>query len=115
SGALGANYNFMLGSLRAYVGGSWLYTGDVAYGFPGYTDAGGVFHGSANPRHIEGNYSVLDLQAGLDTGRLEASVYLKNALGEYAYTTFTPNLTASSLAVPLVPRTVGLMLKMKFN
>lgn len=115
SGALGANYNFMLGTVQAYVGGSWLYTGDVAYGFPGYTDAGGVFRGSANPRHVEDSYSVLDLQAGLDTGRFEASLYLKNALGEYAYTTFTPNLTASSLAVPLAPRTVGVMLRMKFN
>lgn len=115
SGALGANYNFTLGSLPAYVGASWLYTGDVAYGFPGYTDVGGVFRGSANPRHIEDSYSVLDLQAGLSAGPFEASVYLKNALGEYAYTTFTPNLTASSLAVPLVPRTVGVTLRMKFN
>lgn len=115
SGALGVNYNFMLGTLPAYVGGSWLYTGQVPYGFSGYTDRDGVFHGSGNPRYVEDSYSILDLQAGLITERFEASVYVKNALGEYGYSTFTPNLTASSLAVPLVPRTVGIMLRVNFN
>lgn len=115
AGALGVNYSFMMGSLPAYVGGSWILTGKTPYGFSGYTDSDGVFHGPANPRYVADSYEILDLQAGLVTERFEASLYVKNALNEYAYSTFTPNATASSLAVPVVPRTYGVMLRINFN
>jgi outer membrane receptor protein involved in Fe transport len=115
SGALGVNYDFMLGSFPAYVGGTWHYTGEIPYGFSGYTDADGVFHGTASPRYLADDYQVLDLQAGFATARFDASLYVKNALDEYGYSTFTPSATASSLAVPLVPRTIGITLRMKFE
>lgn len=115
SGALGANYEFMLGSLPAYVGGTWSYTGETPYGFSGFTDRNGVYHGTSNPRYLADSYHLVDLQAGIMKGRYQASVYVKNLFDEYAYSTFTPNATASSLAVPVVPRTVGITLRVNFE
>lgn len=115
SGALGINYDFSLGRFPAYAGGTWHYTGEIPYGFSGYTDADGVYHGTASPRYMADDYQVLDLQAGLITERFDISLYVKNALDEYGYSTFTPSATASSLAVPVVPRTVGITLRMKFE
>lgn len=115
AGALGLNYDFMLGALPAYVGGTWNYTGKIPYGFSGFTDRNGVYHSTSNPRYLADDYSILDLQAGILTERYQASLYVKNVLNEYAYSTFTPNATASSLAVPVVPRTVGVTLRVNFE
>ena len=115
AGALGLNYDFMLGALPAYFGGTWNYTGRIPYGFSGFIDRNGIYHSTSNPRYLADDYSVLDLQAGIITERYQASLYVKNVLDEYAYSTFTPNATASSLAVPIVPRTVGIALRLSFE
>ena len=74
-----------------------------------------MHHGTANPRYLADSYSVLDLQAGIVAERFQVSLYVKNVLDEYAYSTFSPNATASSLAVPVVPRTVGVTLRVNFE
>jgi iron complex outermembrane receptor protein len=113
-GAIDADYRFSLGDLPAHVGASWRYKGDMPVGFPGYTDANGVFWPPATPRVEVQSYSLVDLRAGLTMGPFDASVYVTNLFDEWAYTSFTSSFAAISLGTPTRPRTVGAVVRWNF-
>lgn len=114
SGTLGFHYDFNIGGATAFAGGSYRYNGEVPVGFEGVT-IDGRFHAAASPRYDNESYDLLNLQLGFATPRFEVSAYVTNLLDEYAYANITTSFTAPAVAIPLRPRTIGVMLKTKFN
>jgi outer membrane receptor protein involved in Fe transport len=113
SGTLGFRYGFDVGSLPAYVSGSYRYNGEFPVGFGGVTIDGQAFP-SASPRLINDAYDIVNLQLGVSTEHFDVSAYVTNLFDEYGYSNITTSTTAPATAIPLRPRTVGMMLKTKF-
>ena len=112
--SLGANYDFMLGSLPAYVGGSYRYNGKYPVGFGGVT-IDGQFYPAASPRYTNDSYQTVNLQLGLKLQRFEATAYVTNLFDDYGYTNITTSFTGLSTAIPLRPRTFGIVLRTSFD
>lgn len=114
TGTLGFNYDFNVGSLPAFFSGTYRYNGEFPVGFDGVT-IDGTFHPSASPRYTNDSYDLVDLQLGFTTQRFEVSLYASNLFDEYGYINITTSATGPATAVPLRPRTFGVMLKTHFN
>lgn len=113
-GSVNVDYRFELGELPAYLGGSWRYKGDMPVGFPGYTDSNGMTWPPSAPRLTIGSYSLVDLRAGVNWGKLDLSVYVTNVFDEYGYTNFSPSFAGISSATPTRPRTYGVVARWNF-
>lgn len=107
---LSADYEWTVGSSStAYVGGTLAYTGERAVG----RDIPGA---NGEVRYL-GDYSALNLRAGLETGRWFYEIYAKNVTDELgiqsvgtANSPFTGHVTISTLT----PRTIGISAGARF-
>jgi outer membrane receptor protein involved in Fe transport len=107
---LSADYEWTVGSgSTAYVGGTLAYTGERAVGrsIPG---------ANGEVRYL-GDYSALNLRAGLETGRWFYEIYAKNVTDELgiqsvgtANSPFTGHVTISTMT----PRTIGISAGARF-
>ncbi|MGK2924971.1 MAG: TonB-dependent receptor [Lysobacterales bacterium] len=107
---LSADYEWTVGSgSTAYVGGTLAYTGERAIGrnIPG---------ANGEVRYL-GDYSSLNLRAGLETGRWFYEIYAKNVTDELgvqsvgtANSPFTGHVTISTMT----PRTIGISAGARF-
>jgi outer membrane receptor protein involved in Fe transport len=113
-GTVSANYDFNIGNVPAFIGGSWRYFGKHSAGYPGYTDTDGTFYPSSAPRLTVPSYTVLDARAGITTERFDVSVYATNLLNNDAWQSFGTSASAFSIGTPLRPRTIGVVLRAKF-
>jgi iron complex outermembrane receptor protein len=111
---LDSQYDFSIGDLPSYVGGSLRYKGDMPVGFAGYTDSNGTYYPPSAPRLTIDSYTLVDLRAGLTLGKIDFSLYVTNVFDEYAYTNFGSSLLSPSLAVPTRPRTYGVVARWNF-
>lgn len=101
AGSLTADYDFDLGDdTRARLGLAWRYTGARDQYFP------------QSPRNRRlGNYSTLNLTAGVSTGPVDINLFVRNLTNKYDFTSWlTPNG-----ATVLQPRTIGLSVDMDFR
>jgi outer membrane receptor protein involved in Fe transport len=101
AGSLTADYDFDLGDdTRARLGFAWRYTGARDQYFP------------QSPRNRRlGNYSTLNLTAGVSTGPVDINLFVRNLTNKYDFTSWlTPNG-----ATVLQPRTIGLSVDMNFR
>lgn len=114
-GVLDFDYRFNLGELPAYAGLAWRYKDDMPVGFPGYTDAGGVFRMGSNPRVVLDSYSLVDLRAGFTAGVFDFAFYVTNALNEWAWVSFGSSFVGPSNGVPTRPRTYGAVIRWNFR
>lgn len=113
-GVFDVDYRFTLASRPSYVGGAWRYKGDMPVGFPGYTDVSGTYYPPSAPRLVIGNYSLIDLRAGMNFGAFDVSLYVTNLLDEWSYANFAPSFVSPSLGTPTRPRTFGAVLRWNF-
>lgn len=114
-GVLDFDYRFSLGELPAHAGLAWRYKDDMPVGFPGYTDAGGVFRMGSNPRVVLDSYSLLDLRAGFTAGAFDFAFYVTNALDEWAWVSFGSSFVGPSNGTPTRPRTYGAVIRWNFR
>jgi outer membrane receptor protein involved in Fe transport len=114
SGTISFQYDFNMGSVPAYLGGSWTYSDKKPVGFDGYTDSNGVFWPSSAPRYIIPSYDTLNLHAGISTERFDASVYVNNLLDSDSWTNYATNFSGFATGIPQRPQTFGVVLRAKF-
>ena len=106
--SLSGNYDFMLGSLDAFVGGGVAYQDQRKTSFNG----GGTI-APANPNFDVDDYVTVDLRTGVRFGRYNFSIYATNLLDEYGYQRATTN-TVQGTATILRPRTIGAVFSAEF-
>lgn len=101
AGSLQADYAFAIDDrTRAFVGANWRYTGSRHQMFP-----------RSLRDHLLESFSVLNLNAGLSSGPVKLSAYVRNVTNEYTFTSWLSNNGPTVLQ----PRTVGLSLDLDFN
>ena len=109
SASLSTNYNFALAANPAYAG--------VAYRYIGDRDAGIRVGSSTLPSYKMPAYSLVDLQAGVDFGRFNIGMFVRNVFDKRAQlsagTAFIP-LGGSALVSVAQPRTFGLTVSAPF-
>ena len=98
--SLSAQYRFSVANQPAFVAVTQRYVGDRAAGFVGSARA---------PYYLLPAYSISDLQAGMDFGRLNLTLFARNLFDERAQL----GGTASSVSVGQ-PRTVGVTATLVF-
>ena len=111
--SLSGNYDFMLGSLDAFVGGGVAYQDERNTSFQGGVGSGGVVIAPANPNFTVDNYVTVDLRSGVRFGRYQLSVYATNLLDEYGFQRATANTTQGTATI-LKPRTIGAVFSAEF-
>ena len=108
SASAGATYTFDLGGLTAYAGVTQRYVGERNAGFEGSMTL---------PNYKLPSYATTNVQAGIDFGRMQLSLYLNNAFDRRAQltggTAFVPYGAPVNLT-NLRPRTFGLSLASTF-
>ncbi len=111
--SLSGDYDFMLGSLDAFVGGGVAYQDQRKTSFNGGVGSGGVVIAPPNPNFDVDNYVTVDLRTGVRLGRYTLSLYVTNLLDEYAFQRATTN-TVQGTATILRPRTIGAVFSAEF-
>jgi iron complex outermembrane receptor protein len=106
--SLSGNYDFMLGSLDAFVGGGVAYQDERKTSFNG-----GVVIAPPNPNFDIDDYVTVDLRTGVRFGRYQLSLYATNLLDEYGFQRATTN-TVQGTATILRPRTIGAVFSAEF-
>jgi len=107
---LSADYEWSVGSSStAYVGGTVAYTGERAVGrnIPG---------ANGEMRYL-GDYTTLNLRAGLESGRWFYEIYAKNLtdeLGVQSVDTGNSSYTGRVTIASMTPRTIGLSAGVRF-
>jgi iron complex outermembrane recepter protein len=108
SASLGADHAFQLGDRRAYVGASVRYVGQRNVGFEG---------SAASPLYKLPAYSLTDLRAGIEFGRVDLALFVRNLFDKRAQLGAVD--AVSTLGGPMWvsqarPRTVGATLTLPF-
>lgn len=111
--SLSGNYDFMLGSLDAFVGGGVAYQDQRKTSFNGGVGSGGAVITPPNPNFNVDDYVTVDLRTGVRFGRYKFSIYATNLLDEYGFQRATTN-TVQGNATILRPRTIGAVLSAEF-
>jgi len=111
--SLTGNYDFMLGSLDAFVGGGVAYQDQRNTSFDGGTGAGGVVIAPANRNFTADDYTTVDLRTGVRWGRYKLSLYATNLFDEYAFQRATTSGTQGSASI-VRPRTIGVVFDAEF-
>jgi iron complex outermembrane receptor protein len=106
--SLSGDYDFMLGSLEAFVGAGVAYQDERKTSFNG----GGAI-APANPNFDVDDYVTVDLRTGVRFGRYNFSIYATNLLDEYGFQRATTN-TVQGTATILRPRTIGAVFTAEF-
>lgn len=108
AGSLQLNHTFAVASNPAYVGVGYRYTGERNAGIPG---------GTSLPSYKMPAYSLVDMQGGVDIGRFNIGMFVRNVFDKRAqlsaYTAFLP-LGGNSLVSVAQPRTFGLTVSSSF-
>jgi iron complex outermembrane recepter protein len=111
--SLTGNYDFMLGSLDAFVGGGIAYQDQRNTSFDGGTGAGGVVIAPANRNFTADEYTTVDLRTGVNWGRYKLSLYATNLLDEYAFQRASTSGMQGSASI-VRPRTIGVVFNAEF-
>jgi outer membrane receptor protein involved in Fe transport len=106
--SLSGDYDFMLGSLDAFVGGGLAYQDSRKTSFNG----GGAIE-PANANFNIDNYTTADLHAGVKVGRYKFSIYATNLFDEYGFQRATTVGTQGNATI-LRPRTIGAVFSAEF-
>jgi iron complex outermembrane recepter protein len=103
-----ANYRRQLtNSVAGFVLADYEYTGKSFGSFIISTPA------APNPAYINPSYSVVNLNAGINVGRYEISLFAKNLLDNKTILQ-SPTINSVTMGYTLRPRTVGIALQAKF-
>jgi iron complex outermembrane receptor protein len=103
-----ANYGWRVtDSVAAFVRGDYEYTGQSYGSFIVPAP------GAPNPSYINPAYSVVNLNAGINVGRLEVSLFGKNLLDNKTILQ-SPSINSVTQGYTLRPMTVGLSFQAKF-
>ena len=111
--SLSGNYDFMLGSLDAFVGGGIAYQDSRNTSFDGGVGSGGVVIAPPNRNFTTDDYVTADLRTGVKWGRYQLSLYATNLFDEYAFQRATTTGTQGSAAI-VRPRTIGVVFNADF-
>jgi outer membrane receptor protein involved in Fe transport len=111
--SLSGDYDFMLGSLDAFVGGGVAYQDQRKTSFNGGVGAGGVVIEPANTNFDTDDYVTVDLRTGVRFGRYELSLYATNLFDEYGFQRATTVGTQGNATI-LRPRTIGAVFSAEF-
>lgn len=115
SGTVSFNWDFQMGSLPAYLAGSWRYSGKANQSFAGYTDSDGTDFPASAPYYVMPSYNDLGLRLGITTENFDVSLYGTNLANSDDWVAFSPSLDGFSLGTPMRPRTFGVVMRYKFN
>ena len=113
---MSGKYDFMLGSLDAFVGAGIAYQDERNVSFRGGVGAGGMVIAPPNPNFVVDDYVTVDLRTGVRFGRYQLSLYATNLLDEYGFqraTTNSANPTQGTATI-LKPRTIGAVFSAEF-
>jgi outer membrane receptor protein involved in Fe transport len=119
AGSLSAEYTWPVGrGWSGRLGSDYSYQGARLTSFQSTVNFPPSLSDPRYPRPVLPGYSVVNLHAGLDTSRFQATVFVKNLLDKRAFTsangsTLDNSSPLYSVAV-IQPATVGLTLTMKF-
>ncbi len=107
---LGANYGFSLGGREAYVGLSQRLVSGRNAGFDG---------SDALPNYKLPGYGLTDVQAGIDLGRYQIALFIRNLFDKRAQLGAETNLVAAGAGGPVMvnearPISFGVTVKAKF-
>jgi outer membrane receptor protein involved in Fe transport len=103
-----ANYGWHLtDSVSAFVLADYEYTGKSFGSFIISTPT------APNPAYVNPSYSVVNLNAGINVGRYEVSLFAKNLLDNKTILQ-SPTINSVTMGYTLRPLTVGLALQVKF-
>jgi iron complex outermembrane recepter protein len=111
--SLSGNYDFMLGSLDAFVGGGVSYQDSRNTSFDGGVGNGGVVIAPPNRNFTTDDYVTADLRTGVTWGRYKLSLYATNLFDEYAFQRATTTGTQGNAAI-VRPRTIGVVFNADF-
>jgi iron complex outermembrane recepter protein len=111
--SLSGNYDFMLGSLDAFVGGGVAYQDSRNTSFDGGVGNGGVVIAPPNRNFTTDDYVTADLRTGVTWGRYKLSLYATNLFDEYAFQRATTTGTQGNAAI-VRPRTIGVVFNAEF-
>jgi outer membrane receptor protein involved in Fe transport len=114
--SLSGNYDFMLGSLDAFVGAGVAYQDERNASFMGGVGSGGAIIAPPNPNFVSDEYVTVDLRTGIRFGRYQLSIYATNLFDEYGFqraTTNSANPTQGTATI-LKPRTIGAVFSAEF-
>ena len=111
--SLSGNYDFMLGSLDAFVGGGVAYQDGRNTSFKGGVGDGGVVIAPANQNFTTDDYITADLRTGITWGRYKLSLYATNLFDEYAFQRATTTGTQGTATI-VRPRTIGVVFNAEF-
>lgn len=111
--SLSGDYDFMLGSLDAFVGGGVAYQDQRKTSFNGGVGSGGVVIAPPNANFDADNYTTADLRTGVRFGRYKFSIYAINLFDEYGFQRATTVGTQGNAAI-LRPRTIGAVFSADF-
>ena len=104
SGQIGADYEFAVGGhWKAMVGADWRYIGDRL----------GYFVSPGSTRWSLPSYDVLDVRAGLRSGQLSITAYVKNVTNSYGQVA-AYQLGPSTRVTVIRPRTFGISVASSF-
>jgi outer membrane receptor protein involved in Fe transport len=106
--SLSGDYDFMLGSLDAFVGGGVAYQDSRKTSFEG---GGAIAPGNAN--FDVDDYVTADLRTGVKFGRYKLSLYATNLFDEYGFQRATTVGTQGNATI-LRPRTIGAVFSAEF-
>jgi iron complex outermembrane receptor protein len=106
--SLSGDYDFMLGSLDAFVGGGVAYQDSRKTSFNG---RGAI--APANTNFDIDDYVTADLRTGVKFGRYKLSLYATNLFDEYAFQRATTVGTQGNATI-LRPRTIGAVFSAEF-
>jgi outer membrane receptor protein involved in Fe transport len=106
--SLSGDYDFMLGSLDAFVGGGVAYQDSRKTSFKG----GGAI-APANANFDVDDYVTADLRTGVKFGRYKLSLYATNLFDEYGFQRATTVGTQGNATI-LRPRTIGAVFSADF-
>jgi outer membrane receptor protein involved in Fe transport len=106
--SLSGDYNFMLGSLDAFVGGGLAYQDSRKTSFNG---RGAI--APENTNFTVGDYTTVDLHTGVKFGRYKLSLYATNLFDEYGFQRATTVGTQGNATI-LRPRTIGAVFSAEF-
>ena len=111
--SLSGNYDFMLGSLDAFVGGGVAYQDGRNTSFKGGVGDGGAVIAPANRNFTTDDYITADLRTGVTWGRYKLSLYATNLFDEYAFQRATTTGTQGTASI-VRPRTIGVVFNAEF-
>jgi len=111
--SLSGDYDFMLGSLDAFVGGGVAYQDGRKTSFTGGIGSDGSVIAPENTNFNVDDYVTADLRTGVKFGRYKLSLYATNLFDEYGFQRATTVGTQGNATI-LRPRTIGAVFSAEF-